>query len=202
MKICSKCNITKDLGCFGKAKQNKDGLNGQCKDCRAAYLKEYYSQNKEQVLAHNREYYQENKEEIIEQKIEYRAMNLESIQKKTNVRLKKKRKTDPQFKLASNLRGRLNMAIKREYRAGSAVKDLGCSIESFKTYIESLFTEGMSWENYGPKGWHLDHKLPLDSFDLTDREQFLKACHYTNIQPLWAIDNFKKGSKIYGQEAA
>ena len=201
MKTCSKCNTTKDLDCFGKAKQNKDGLNGQCKDCRTAYLKEYYSINKEQILVNNREYYQENKEEIIEQKMEYRTLNLESINKKTNVRLKKKRKEDPQFKLASNLRSRLNMAVKKEFKAGSAVRDLGCSIEFFKAYIENLFMDEMNWENYSPKGWHLDHKMPLDSFDLTERAQLLKACHYTNLQPLWAPDNIRKGNKIYGQKA-
>jgi hypothetical protein len=198
MKTCSKCNINKDLDCFGKAKQNKDGLNGQCKDCRSAYLKEYYSKNKEQVLSHNKVYYEENKKTIIEQKVKYRALNLESINNKTNIRLKKRRKTDLQFKLASNLRGRLRTALKNEYKAGSAVNDLGCSIKEFKIYIENMFQIGMSWENYGSNGWHLDHKTPLSSFDLSDREQFLKACHYTNIQPLWALDNLKKGGNIYG----
>ena len=90
------------------------------------------------------------------------------------------------------------MAIKRGYKAGSAVDDLGCSVESFKSYIEGLLQPGMTWANYSPRGWHLDHKVPLASFDLTDREQFLKACHYTNLQPLWAVDNIKKGDKIYG----
>jgi hypothetical protein len=51
----------------------------------------------------------------------------------------------------------------------------------------------MTWDNYGD--WHLDHKKPLISFDLTDLEQFRVAAHYTNLQPLWALDNLKKGSK-------
>jgi hypothetical protein len=87
-------------------------------------------------------------------------------------------------------------AIKFGYKSGSAVKDLGCSIEECKKYIESQFKESMTWENWGVYGWHLDHKIPLDSFDLTDREQFLKACHYTNLQPLWAKENLSKGNKI------
>lgn len=80
------------------------------------------------------------------------------------------------------------------YRNGSAVRDLGCSIPEFKTYIENKFVDGMSWDNHGE--WHLDHIKPLASFDLTDRSQLLIACHYTNYQPLWAIDNLKKGCQV------
>jgi hypothetical protein len=48
----------------------------------------------------------------------------------------------------------------------------------------------MTWDNWTTDGWHIDHIKPLaSSFDLTDRKQFLEACHYTNLQPLWAKDN-------------
>lgn len=54
----------------------------------------------------------------------------------------------------------------------------------------------MNWDNHGRRGWHLDHIIPISSFDLSNREEFLKAVHYTNIQPLWAIDNLRKSNKI------
>ncbi len=100
--------------------------------------------------------------------------------------------TDTEYRIAANLRGRLNQALKRQYKKGSAVADLGCTVEEFKQYIESLFQPGMSWDNWGRDTWHLDHKRPLASFDLSDREQFLQACHYTNYQPLWAVENLAK----------
>ena len=86
--------------------------------------------------------------------------------------------------------------IKNNQKTGSAVGELGCTIDEFKVYIENKFQEGMSWENWKHDGWHLDHIKPLSSFDLTDREQFLEACHYTNLQPLWGWQNMQKHDKI------
>lgn len=78
----------------------------------------------------------------------------------------------------------------------SAVTDLGCSIEFLMEYLSSKFQEGMSWENYGKQGWHIDHILPLSKFNLEDPTEFKVANHYTNLQPLWAIDNLKKWNKV------
>lgn len=73
---------------------------------------------------------------------------------------------------------------------------LGASFDDVKAYLESRFLPGMSWDNYGPNGWHIDHIKPIASFDLLDPEQVKQAAHYTNLQPLWALDNLCKGAKI------
>lgn len=109
---------------------------------------------------------------------------------------KSKRKNDIQYRIASNLRSRLRDAMKNNYKSGSAVRDLWCTIKYLKTYLENKFLPGMTWENYGYCGWHIDHIIPLVGFDLTDRSKVLMACHYTNLQPLWAKDNLIKGAKI------
>ena len=91
------------------------------------------------------------------------------------------------------LRSRLNKAIHGNYRTGSAVRDLGCSVENLRIFIEDRFQPGMSWDNYGQ--WHIDHVKPLSKFNLTDKKELKKACHYSNLQPLWAKDNLKKSNK-------
>ena len=107
--------------------------------------------------------------------------------------IKNRLATDPNFKLAHALRVRINRAVKTG-KAGSAVKDLGCSIEDLRSYLEAKFEPGMSWDNMGRSGWHIDHIQPLSSFDLSDRQQFAAACHFTNLQPLWEFDNLSKNS--------
>jgi hypothetical protein len=97
--------------------------------------------------------------------------------------------------LATLLRSRLINALKGKRSAKAALLYLGCTLEDLRQHLESLFKPGMTWENHG--SWHIDHIRPLASFDLTKEENLYKACHYTNLQPLWAKENLKKGSK-YG----
>lgn len=93
-------------------------------------------------------------------------------------------------RLARNLRSRLNQAIRNSYKTGSAVTDLGCTVDELKTYLEGKFVSGMSWSNYGE--WQIDHIKPLCTFSLYDPIELKKACHYTNLQPLWAHSNLEK----------
>jgi hypothetical protein len=73
-------------------------------------------------------------------------------------------------------------------------------MERLKKHLESLFEEGMTWENWNREGWHIDHIKPLSSFDLRKEEEQRKAMHYTNLQPLWAEENIKKGNKVDWQK--
>lgn len=97
-------------------------------------------------------------------------------------------------RLSRILRNRLNLAVTNGTKAGSAVSDLGCTIAELRRHIEAKFAPGMTWENYGD--WHIDHLVPLALFDLANRGQLLKACHYTNLQPLWASENQRKGASL------
>ena len=104
---------------------------------------------------------------------------------------------DPDFKLIQNVRNRINRIIQNIAKAGHSIELLGCSIQEYRQYLESLFTEGMSWDNYGNKvnQWSIDHIQPCSSFDISKSDE-QKACfHYTNTQPMWHIDNLIKGDK-------
>lgn len=155
--------------------------------------KKYRDNNQEKISIYNKQYSIDNKEKNELRRKKYNALS--EVKNRVNKYHRNKACTDIQYKLKKRLRIRLNSAIRGNYKIGSAVKDLGCSIDDFKLRLEMLWTSGMSWKNYG-EGWHLDHIIPLSYFDLTDRQQFLQACNFTNIQPLWAKDNLSKGNKI------
>ncbi len=107
---------------------------------------------------------------------------------------KNKMRNDPSAKIAKSLRRNLSRFIKNKQISANAL--LGCNYYFFRSYLEERFVEGMCWENYGFYGWHIDHIKPCASFNLTDIEQQKICFHYTNLQPLWGVDNLKKGSAL------
>jgi hypothetical protein len=182
VKICTTCRISKEESEFHKHRGRKDGLQPACREC----MKQWVSSNRSRSRAI---------------KAKWRSANLAYWTERQRRLLR----DDPEFKLKKTLRRRFHMALKRGTKAGSAVRDLGCTIAMFREYLEARFYphpktgEVMSWENWSRTGWHIDHKRPLANFDLTDRVQLLKACHYTNLQPLWAEENMAKGAREAAQ---
>lgn len=124
----------------------------------------------------------------------------ENNPKYMNQYMKKRNKEDKIFKFRNSLRQLIYTSFKRgsfNYKKKSKTEFiLGCTIIEFRNYIESKFKRGMSFENYGQ--WHLDHIIPLATANT--EEDIVRLNHYTNFQPLWAEDNFKKGSKIIEQQ--
>ncbi len=219
MKKCSKCEEIKDLGFFNKNVnkcktcqsieysqwygKNKEKVVKQKKEYRKSnkekikkYKKQYCKKHKEKISEKRKQYCEKNREKIAERERRYCKKNKEKIAKQKNRYEQNKRKHDVNYKLSCNLRTRLVGAIKNNQKAGSAVKDLGCAVAELKKHLEAKFQEGMSWDNWTTDGWHIDHIIPLSKFDLTNRKEFLEACHFTNLQPLWAVDNFKKSNNF------
>jgi hypothetical protein len=164
--------------------------------CRVCH-KDYISQRKTSIycsnLCRNIQWRKDNKERDYNNKERWKRSNIERHVQNQNEYKKNRLKNDIQFKLKLRIRSRLGrIKFNNSIRT---VDWLGCSIEELKRYLESKFQPGMTWDNYGKHGWHIDHIKPLSSFDLTNDNQLREACHYTNLQPLWAKDNLVKSNK-------
>ena len=184
--------------------------------------KAYYLENKEHITQYNQQYYLDNKEELdaacrandllhASERANYRVTHKEemSVRSKEHYRVNKvdiiarcnayaaeRAKVDPLFKMANDIRHRIHDVLKaKSWRKNSHFSEyIGCSLEELKAHLENQFTEGMTWYNHTRDGWHIDHIVPLSSAKTL--EEFYKLCHYTNLQPLWADDNLRKGKKL------
>ena len=165
------------------------GAKNRTGRCRPCNTKLWLREHRSYMVQKSKEWMKTNPEK---QK-EYNSRSYARNKKAQIARKKYRYQNDPVFRIRHTLRNRLYCAIKRGTKVGSAIKDLGCSIQELKLYLESKFKVGMSWTNYGE--WHIDHIVPLNSFDLTNENHIKTVCHYTNLQPLWAQDNIKKGFK-------
>jgi len=158
--------------------------------------KVWREQNKEQlkISAHNK--YLENKEEILEKNKEWPKLNKERYLKNDREYRKRVRKERIDIRLIESVRTRTGKAFKSKKinKNNHTLELLGCSQQYYKKYITDKLKPGMTTDNYGL--WHIDHIIPLSSFDLTKKDEQLKAFHYQNTQPLWAKENLSKGAKI------
>jgi hypothetical protein len=223
-KVCSKCGEEKELSEFHKKSSSKDGFFSFCKRCNSQRVLEWQKNNKDLANSKSKKWISNNLDKANQSRQLYKNNNPDKVKKsnkkwndsnpgrnrlavkrwlsdsnnrdKINKHNKQRYTDDVNYRLTMVLRARLRAALKNNQKVGSAVKDLGCSVEELKVYLESKFQEGMSWDNYGLKGWHIDHIKPLSSFNLEDSEELRKACHYNNLQPLWAEDNLRKSNKI------
>ena len=165
----------------------------QNRDCFLLQKREYTLKNKDIIKIRNQKQYLKNREQRLEYQKNYNKENKEILRPKMAARAIKKYHSDIFYKIKSNLSIRMRKFFKKN---GSRTVDfIGCSIDELKCHLESKFQDGMSWDNYGLHGWHVDHIRPCTSFDLSKREEQEKCFHYTNLQPLWAIDNIKKSNK-------
>jgi hypothetical protein len=144
-----------------------------------AKKKLYQANNKDRLRAYLKEYYRKNKVKAIENQVAYD---------------RERRRLDPVFKAVSNCRRVMRHALHGRTKSAKSLELIGCATDFFQFWIALQFRPFMSWENYGQ--WHVDHKRPCASFDLSDPEQQRACFHYSNLQPLWASENQSKGANI------
>lgn len=199
---CKECRISDSKS---YANKNKEAVKEYQRKYReensarlAKYRKEWGEKNKEKYQQVKRKYYQDNKCKIADRQREYVEENRDKVREyhRNYMReyVKDRSDRDPQYKLIKLMRSRLYKALKRCQKSATTMELVGCSSFELKSHIESLFLDGMSWENYGE--WHVDHIKPCSSFDFMDPSQQYECFNYKNLQPLWANDNLRKSDKL------
>lgn len=183
LKICSDCKEHKSKDLYPSNKLKYDLISNICNICTNKRSRDYALKNKEKESIRRRKRYLLNKEREI---------------RNDNLYKKKRELLDPSYKLLRRLRDRHSKAVKcagktKKFRTTNL---LGCDSEYLKKYIEYQFKNGMTWSNY-VLVWSLDHIHPLSRVDWSCIYETAKYCHYSNLQPMFAIDNIKKGNKIY-----
>lgn len=164
---------------------------------RKAQQRRWYLKNRRYAISKAKEWAGKNSKKCYQAGVKWRAKNFEKRQ--TYARdyyreyFKAKRRADPDFRLLECLRARVRKALMRNSKSARTEELLGCSVSELKQHLARLFKPGMTWENCGLRGWHVDHIKPCAKFDFSDPAQQRECFHYTNLQPLWALENIKKG---------
>lgn len=220
MKTCTACGICKPLEAFSRHAGRADGLSSVCKGCKSVADKKYAKENSEKVKKKQSVWYLRNRERLIEKfsayhktnsekmrplKAAYREANkdkqaawhrswLERNREYFKGYLKDRFANCPKHAVSVMARNRVNAALKRGgmKKTSRTAEILGCDFDALVKHLGSQFRPGMSWVNRGQ--WHIDHIVPLASAKTEDG--LLALCHYTNLQPLWAVENLAKGARM------
>lgn len=174
-KACNGCGVVqpRTLDYFPSDGRKSDGLKGRCRQCARDKANRWVAANRDRARANAASYRKANPQSHKMRKDGWRA-------------------EDPiKARLVQRVRSRVQKAV------GATPKghySLGCTPSELRAHIERQFSKGMTWANRHL--WHIDHIVPLASFDLTDPEQLRAACHFTNLRPLWAEDNLRKGAAL------
>jgi len=218
-KCCSGCDrvLPASRAFFTKQAAGKFGLTSECKDCASVYRTE----NRAALQERQREWRHQNPDKMKAQRagrsdhihnynINYlirerrkeqdKIRNADpSIRRIINERNRNKYNNNIKYRLRMVLSSRINAAVRGICASASTLELLGCSLSEYVQYLEAKFKPGMTWGNYGIE-WHIDHIIPCSAFDLIMIDEQKKCFHYTNTQPLFAIDNLRKGDSIAEEE--
>jgi hypothetical protein len=210
-KICSKKTIKEAVKKYQKSDKAKVAAKKAIKKYQLSNkgketLKKYYNDpKKKQAKIIREKLYNQNPENRARKyllrkkkaKIYNQKYRLSQKGKEANRRgVKKALKTSPIYKMANAVRRRLGeyLNLKGLTKTNKTFTIVGCTPAELKIHLEKQFKPGMTWWNHTPKGWHIDHIIPLASAETLEETE--KLAHYTNLQPMWATENLKKSNKI------
>ena len=173
---CMECARFKDKKRNGTPKRKASHTASRNRNIETMRARDRARGKQPERMAANRDWKEKNREQ-------HNAASVEYTRKRLAV--------DPLYRLTRQLRNRARKALlaSRACKSGATFELIGCTSAELRSHLEAQFSEGMSWENYSYRGWHVDHIRPCASFDLTDPEQQKQCFHFSNLQPLWRLEN-------------
>jgi len=210
-KKCTRCGEIKLLSEFAKDSRSGDGVRHRCKACTNAIEKEtrdpekdrarsrvYRAKNPEKTRARVRRWRSDNADRFAETSKMWRDSRPEAM-KAQAARYYNKVKRNPTYRITAAIKTRIHAILTKKDKGGRRTFDiLGYTADDLKSHLERQFLPGMSWDNYGMFGWHVDHIVPLSAhnYATTEDADFLRAWSLNNLRPLWANENWSKGAKL------
>ena len=198
--ICRRCQKYRPPKCFYKSSSTSNP-SSDCIQCTLEKARIRYENKRDEIKRKVADYRDRNYERVRESarlsNQKYRAANKDIRRPIERRRQAERMKTDTQFRISRLYRGRVWKAMVGYYKTERGSVLVGCKWSELKAFLESKFLPGMCWDNYGSH-WHIDHERPCALFDLRNPDEVRACFHFTNLQPLWKLDNLKKGSFYAG----
>lgn len=154
---------------------------------KSNYNKEYRQKNKDYYTNYNKNYYKDpNKAELVR---EIRKRSSKNVRSTVNGKLR--------HSVSNSISKYLKTFARGKCKEGSFINFVDWTMDELVSHLESQFKDGMSWDNYGFRGWHIDHIKPHSMFPYSSMDDplFKECWSLTNLQPLWWLDNVKKSNK-------
>lgn len=197
---CKKCqsNIHKEY----RLKNHETILAVQRKNYRKhlPHIKQYRNENKENIKKTIQSWRMKNKDKIRQQGIEWNNNHKSQRNEWLRQYMRNKYNKNNEFKLLCLMRSRIRKSLKLQevVKNKRTLELLGCTLPELREHIEKQFSEGMTWDNYGTNGWHIDHIRPCAAYNLTDVEEQKCCFNYKNLKPMWGTENIRKSSYLNG----
>lgn len=210
-KECPSCQELRPSICFGLDRSRVFGLAPYCRQCTSKKQATRYATDNTGILAANKKWINANPDKVAERRRRYRAenplydvtwrkRNIEKNRRMARERSRERRNNDPSLKIHNAVSCSIRDHISGKVKNGRKSFDLlGYSFSDLKAHLERLFTDGMSWENYGKSGWEIDHVIPVSAhnFEKPEDEDFKKCWSLSNLQPLWRRENRSKQARLH-----
>jgi hypothetical protein len=165
--------------------------------------KKYYESNKEKISEYYSEWREKNKEHLKEYQKRWREENRDKLRKTKRDYERNRKARDPLYKLINNFRTAIYQVLKENNinKNGHYFEILKYTPEDLISHLETKFTNGMTWDNYGE--WHVDHIKPISSYIILEigDDEFMNCWSLSNLQPLWGKENISKSNKLFNQNS-